>query len=71
MKKPRMRHPHQRPPTQFPGYACEICGAPYKLIQALDLPTENGAPPYGSYVPTCKCERPAAPKRDYSPDVPF
>jgi hypothetical protein len=56
---------------EFRAPACEICGAPYKLLQALNLRTPKGQPPFGSYVQTCKCERPAPPKRDYGADVPF
>ena len=56
---------------EFHAPACEVCGAPYKLLQALNLRPPKGAPPYGSYVQTCKCERPSPPKIDYGPEVPF
>jgi hypothetical protein len=73
MKKRRPNKHKSDPAAELARAACEICGAPYRLIQSHDQAW--GAAPgtgYGAYAQTCKCERPA-PKtpRPNDPDVPF
>lgn len=42
MKRPR--HSHRKPAQEFPAVKCELCGAPHKMLQALNLPPPKGAP---------------------------
>jgi hypothetical protein len=72
MKKPRLRRQQPKRSEEFSGVVCEVCGAPFKPVQTLNLPVAKGAVPFGSWVPTCKCKRPAPPPpRPFDPDIPF
>lgn len=71
MKK-QPHKPKSATAAELPRAVCEICGAPYKLVQSHDWAWRaKPGTGYGAYVQTCKCERPAPPKPDYGPDVPF
>ena len=71
MKKLRARPVFRKPLEEFRAPACEVCGAPYKARQILNLPVPKGDVPYGAYVQDCTCERPAPKVRPNDPTVPF